>query len=61
MSDHYCAICGEEAPVGLGNPPTWLCLDHFAAQIGVVGERVAELRDLARRSIDDWATTESDG
>lgn len=56
MSDHYCAVCGDEAVVGLGDPPAWLCIDHFSAQMKAVGEQVAELRDLPRRSIDDWTT-----
>lgn len=44
-SRHHCEICGEDAPVGVGVPVRWVCMDHFNAYLKAVAEVVDRLRE----------------
>ena len=59
MSQHHCEFkrvdgteCGDEAWVGVGAPPVWLCFDHFGIQLQGVREQVQKALAEARGSDD---------
>lgn len=45
--DEYCKICGEDAIVGMGAPPVWLCVTHFEEALAETGRLLDRARSLA--------------
>lgn len=46
---YACEICGEEAYVGMGYDPEWLCLEHFGANLEKTAEIILKMKQEMKK------------